>query len=156
MKTYSELIDTNKQQIFLFKSKANFPFIFAWHTWFVVNDRGDISRWEVGFSKKYKSEKSWGHIYKNLYIPTKGLEVFPYFRKLFWKSKIIGFHEDDNVSDIISFIKDSPNNYPYLNEYKLMGPNSNTYIQWVINKFPILKFKLPQNAFGKDYIIKDL
>lgn len=33
--------------------------------------------------------------------------------------------------------------------YKLTGPNSNTYTQWVLNKFPEWDIKLPWNAFGK-------
>ena len=151
MNNYNNLINKDKQQIFLFKTRANFPFIFASHSWFIVNDRGDISRWEISFSKKIKKGENWGHLYKNLRLPTQGLEIFPYFYKIFWKSKLIEFYENDNVSDVISFIQDSPNNYPYLYKYKLIGPNSNTYIQWVINNYPILKFKLPRNAIGRFY-----
>jgi len=41
---------------------------------------------------------------------------------------------------------------PFRNEYKIYpGPNSNTFIQWVLNHFPNSGLKLPRNAFGKNY-----
>jgi hypothetical protein len=47
------------------------------------------------------------------------------------------------------FVNENYLNYKYKNQYKLLGPNCNTYIQWIINKFPQAKIKLPFLAIGK-------
>ena len=53
-------------------------------------------------------------------------------------------------SSMIEFIKTSKDAYPYKN-YKLSGPNSNTYAQWILNNFPEAGIKLPWNCFDKNY-----
>lgn len=45
--------------------------------------------------------------------------------------------------------------YPYTNQYRLWpGPNSNTFIQYVIRSMPELRTELPSNAIGKDWPIE--
>ena len=148
---YQNLIDPNKFQVFVFKSKANFPFIFAIHPWIVVNKKGEISRWEVAHSKNFKSEKSWGYLCKNLFPPFQGLNIFPFIDKPVFESTLIGTIEGDKASEMIVLIENAPNSYPYLSRYNLWGPNSNTFVNYVINKFSELNIKLPWNAFGKNY-----
>ena len=148
---FQNLIDNNKSQIFICKSRAHFPFIFAIHLWIMINKRGELSRWEVAYSKKFKAEKSWGYLYKNLLPLFQGLSVFTFLKKLTYESRIIGLVEGDIATHMISFIEEMPNNYKYLNKYKLLGPNSNTFVNYVINKFPESKLKLPWNAIGKNY-----
>jgi hypothetical protein len=42
--------------------------------------------------------------------------------------------------------------YPYKNRYNiLMGPNSNTFTQWIVDQVPECKLTLPYNAWGKGY-----
>ena len=53
-----ELIDSNKYQVFIYGSKAHLPFIFACHSWVVLNKKGSISRWEVVFRKNKSNDKS--------------------------------------------------------------------------------------------------
>lgn len=36
-----------------------------------------------------------------------------------------------------------------MQSYKLTGPNSNTYTQWILEKFPEWNIQLPWSAFGK-------
>jgi len=52
---------------------------------------------------------------------------------------------------MIEFIERSPNVYPHCEMYRFRGPNSNTYVQWVIDNFPNSGLQLPFNAFGKGY-----
>jgi hypothetical protein len=148
---FQNLIDPNKFQVFVFKSKANFPFIFAIHPWIVVNKKGEISRWEVAYSKNFKTDENWGYLYKNLFPPFQGLNIFPFIDKPVFKSELIGTIEGEKASTMITFIENMPTKYPYLNKYNLLGPNSNTFVNYVINKFPELNIKLPWNAFGKNY-----
>ncbi|MFA6514755.1 MAG: DUF3750 domain-containing protein [Candidatus Paceibacterota bacterium] len=148
---YSNLIDSKKNQVFLFKSMASFPFIFAVHPWFVLNKQGEISRWEVAFSDSYPKKEHWGHLYKNLYPFFQGIEFLPFANRFFNKGKLIGVVEGDEASKIIDFIYNSPITYNNKNEYKFIGPNSNTYAQWVISNSPDCKLKLPNNAYGKNY-----
>ena len=145
-------LDKDKFQIFLFVCPGNIPFNFAAHPWFVVNERGEISRWEVLF-RKIERETSWGHLYKNFFPPFQGIEIFPFLQKYFWKGKLIGKIDGEVAERIAKFIKDSPNIYPYTEKYFLSGPNSNTYAQWILNEFPDFKVKLPWNAFGKNFKI---
>lgn len=45
--------------------------------------------------------------------------------------------------------------YPYQNEYRAFpGPNSNTFISYIIRKTPEFYTELPPNAIGKDWIEK--
>jgi hypothetical protein len=151
---YSQLIDNNEYQVFLFKSQIAFPLSFAVHPWFVVNNKGEISRWEVwGFSKKRVAH--WGHLYRNILPPFQGVrKIFLISDKFHNQSKLIGMIEGEEAIKIINFIKNSPENYPFKERYVLLGPNSNTYAEWVIRNFPESNLKLPWNAFGKNYEYK--
>lgn len=148
---YQNLIDPAKYQVFLFKSKANFPFVFAVHPWFVINKKGEVSRWEVLYSKNFKIEKSWGHLYKNLLPPFQGLNIFTFISKPVYNSKLVGMVEGELAIQMIDLIENMSTDYPYINRYNILGPNSNTFVNYVINKFPESKMKLPWNAFGKNY-----
>jgi hypothetical protein len=89
------------------------------------------------------------------YLPsTKGIEIFPHWMKFFWKSHIIGSIEGNENSlahRMVVAIENSPHTYPYCDHYSLLGPNSNTYPQWILNQFPEFKCKLPWNGFGRNY-----
>ncbi|WP_114418288.1 DUF3750 domain-containing protein [Marinospirillum perlucidum] len=48
-------------------------------------------------------------------------------------------------------------NYPYPNTYRAWpGPNSNTFIAWLIRETPQLSLVLPNIAIGKDYPVPSL
>lgn len=146
------LIKKNKYQIFLLVCPASLPFSFATHSWFVINRKGTISRWEVSFFRS-KRDLSFDHLNKNLYPHFQGIEMFPFFQKYFWKGKVLSSIEGDensSVAQMTEFIEQSNENYPYTHKYSLVGPNSNTYVQWVLNRFPQSNMHLPWNAFGKN------
>lgn len=151
MDKYQNLIDKEKYQVFLFVSRANFPFLFAVHPWFVLNKKGDLSRWEVIYSKKLKSEKSWGHLYRNLFPLFQGLNTFTFLKKPINKTKMVGMIEGEIAQNMIDFIEEIPKNYRYLDKYRIWGPNSNTFAEYVIKHFSESGFCLPRNAFGKNY-----
>lgn len=131
---------------------AHFPFIFAIHPWFVINRKGVVSRWGISF-KKHSRALSWGYLNKNIRPPFDGIEIFSFVRGT-WKGKVLSSIEGDQGSlaeKMTKLIDQSNTQYPYTREYSLTGPNSNTYIQWVLNKFPESQMKLPWNAFYKNY-----
>lgn len=50
-------------------------------------------------------------------------------------------------------IQEAALSYPYQNFYRVWpGPNSNTFISHIIRHTPELRFELPPNAIGKDWI----
>jgi hypothetical protein len=151
MENFKKLIADDKYQVFLLICPAIIPFSFAAHTWFVCVEENKISRYEVLHYKN--SDKNYLHI--NSLPPFSGIGKFLFFPKNFlWKSKILWQTNGDENSltkKIIAFIKKSPDNYPLTNKYFFPGPNSNTYVQWIINNFPELNIKLPWNCFGKNY-----
>lgn len=146
---FEKLIDKNKSQVFVFTSKANFPFLFALHTWVVTNVQGEVKRWEILFTKN-KSKDSWGHLYLNHLPPFKGIEIIP-FIPIYGNAKLIGKLEGDKAKEFAGLMETSNKNYPYTKKYFLLGPNSNTYTQWALNQFPNINIQLPWNAFGKNF-----
>lgn len=152
---FSNLVDREKYQVFLFVCPASVPFNFGAHPWFVINKLGEISRWEILF-RKVKNKTEWGHLYKNYFPPFQGIEVIPFYEKYFWSGELLGKVEGEEATRIIEFLENSPATYPYKDKFFLSGPNSNTYVQWVLNKFPDLLVKLPWNSFGKDFKVDGL
>jgi hypothetical protein len=75
-----------------------------------------------------------------------------------FRSEIISYVEGGkgSIADkMIKFIEKSEKSYPFTKRYTVIpGPNSNTFIQWIINHFPESGFRLPWNAFGKGYARK--
>ena len=158
IKNFQKLIKTDKYQVFLFVSPCNIPFSFAAHPWFVCVKKGKISRWDILFRKNKKCKASWGHLYLNYFSPFSGIEIIPFYKRYCWKAKIIGYIEGDEKSvakKMLDFIENSKNNYPFCYKYSFIGSNSNTYAQNILNHFPEFKLKLPWNAFGKNYNMKN-
>lgn len=150
---FKKLVKGDRYQVFLLDCPANLPFSFARHTWFVVNKKGIISRWEILF-RKNANGTSWDHLHLNFLLPFQGIESVPFSQKYLWKSKLLGYiegPEDSLVFQVAECIEKSSEQYPYCNRYSLIGPNSNTYAQWVLDKFPESNLKLRWNSFGKDY-----
>lgn len=134
----------------MFSCPCSLPISFASHTWWVTNNKGKLNRWEVLF-RKSACKTSWTHLHKNCIHPFKGLEIFWAYSKYLWKPNLLKIIEGKKAKLIIRSIENSPKKYPFNVKYNLLGPNSNTFIQWIINKFPESGFKLPWNAIGKKY-----
>ncbi|MFA7209796.1 MAG: DUF3750 domain-containing protein [Parcubacteria group bacterium] len=143
-----DLIDPEKYEVFILRCPANVPLIFAVHPWFVCNEKGEISRWEVLF--RANEDASWGHLHLNRHPPFSGIEIFPFLAKWQWHSRLMLKVEGEMAKKMIGFIKMSKENYPHLKNYSLCGTNSNTYAQWVLDNFAEIGATLPWNAFGKN------
>lgn len=145
----------------VYSSKLPFPLAAAVHTYFVVSKNNTHIRYDVINPKHFTHKKpTIGSIYKNFLEPEQGFTLF-YFRKpifllLRWNVKCIYHYEGDEESlahRMYSFFEsNSHEKYPYVDFYrKVMGPNSNSFSQWVIDQIPGLHIKLPWNAWGKGY-----
>lgn len=149
---YSEKVNPDANQVFLCMSQATLPFSFAIHPWFVVNKQGDVSRWEF-LAHPQQAQTSWGHIHKDAFpYPFSGINMFPYSDTLRWPSTIRDSITGKGAKYVIEVIETTPKNYPYPDTYKLLGPNSNTYAQWILNNCPDFDTTLPVNAIGKRYL----
>jgi len=155
---FKKLLNRNKYQIFLLSCPCSIPLSFASHNWFVINKKGEISRWEVAH-KKWNNETRWGYLYKNLHTPNdgkinSGIEIIYGISKWHWRSKLIDYIEGDENSlaqKIVDFIENSKDTYKQKETYNFLGPNSNSYIQWIINNFPESNFKLSKNSIGRNF-----
>lgn len=95
-----------------------------------------------------------GNIHKNFLPNTKGMNIIPTVKKYKWHGQLLGCiegDEDSYVKKMIDLIESSPTTYPDTHSYSLFGPNSNSYVQWVLDKFPEPGLKLPITSFGKGY-----
>lgn len=153
-KNFESLINKDLYQVFLFCSPAHIPFSIFTHSWFVINKKGILSRYEVRY-KRNEKDQSLGYIHKDNLPPFEGIEVFSFLSHPHWKAKLLGSiegNENSEAKDMILFIENSINTYQNKNKYFGLGPNSNTYTKWILNHFPNFKGKLKWNALGKDYI----
>jgi len=148
-KEFAYLIKNDQYQVFLFSSLATIPFCFVRHPWFVVNRKGVLSRWEI-FWEPRRSQTSWGHLHKDFYPPEQGIEMFFVSSKYFWPGRLDSFiegGEDSLAHQMADMIENSPEAYPRWNIYSLLGPNSVTYGQWPLDRFPESGMRLPWNSF---------
>ncbi len=149
---FKKLLKKDSFQVFLVTCPAQIPAVFAIHPWFIVNKKGSVSRWEVIYRRN--KETAWGYISENELPPYSGIQAIPFTQLFFWKSKLLNVIEGDENSTaarVAECLTSSPEQYPLRKKYHLLGPNSNTYVQWIIDTFPESGMKLPWNAIGKNF-----
>jgi hypothetical protein len=66
--------------------------------------------------------------------------------------ELIAERRGEGVDALIERIDQAARSYPWANEYTLWpGPNSNTFVAWIVRSVPELEVDLPPTAIGKDY-----
>jgi hypothetical protein len=66
---------------------------------------------------------------------------------------LLADYRGDAAAQMIPLIASAAANYPNADLYRIWpGPNSNSFIAWVIREVPGLEVTLPVTAIGKDYI----
>ena len=74
-----------------------------------------------------------------------------------WKNvRLLGVVEGGEGSlaaRMATIIENSPQSYSCCEKYSITGPNSNTYAEWVLDRFPECGLRLPWNSFGKRWTI---
>ncbi|MFT6361502.1 MAG: hypothetical protein ACJAV6_000413 [Candidatus Paceibacteria bacterium] len=143
-------INKDQYQVYVLSSRTRKPVHFAVHTWIVTVSNGKIDRWEILHQKS--EDNTTGYFYRNAHPPVQGLKK-GFFTN--WDSNLIGSVSGDQYSlakRILDYIENRTPTYPHQNKYSIYpGPNSNTYVAWILKEFPTSGIKLPWNAFGKNY-----
>ena len=69
------------------------------------------------------------------------------------KPELLGDIRGPGVEEIIDRIDAAAKEYPYPGRYHIWpGPNSNTFVAFILRKVPELRVDLPPTAIGKDYL----
>lgn len=115
----------------------------AVHYWFVIINNNQSDRWEI-WQRSNIGKDSWGHLHKNL---------MPYPQGVGNGDSWVEFQWLENEADLLSeIIENTPKIYPYNYQYKYYpGPNSNTYVQWVLNQGKT-NYLLGRKGLGKNYL----
>lgn len=119
---------------------------FAWrgilgaHTWIAVKDRGadryrvlQVTRWGRGISLSTTTtpDRAW---FDNVPV-------------------VLAELDGNQAEAAITAIEAAAEQYPWHNGYRIWpGPNSNTFIAWLLRRVPGLDAELPPTAIGKDYL----
>lgn len=115
----------------------------AEHHWLVISDEGSHTRWEVWQSANVICNdigESWDHLHRDLLPPEQGVGNGPAYKLCAWL--------DDDARYLIDRITTSPQRYPWCSQYRYWpGPNSNTYIQWIL----LGMHTLGRKGLGKRY-----
>lgn len=116
---------------------AKIPVIgyFAWHHWFVVDRAGRRDRWEV-WQRRDAGGDSWGHLHRNLMPPERGVG---------WGGSWIAHRWSGGAAnELAQRIEAGPETYPFRGCYWFWpGPNSNTYVQWMLGNSWRLRGRAP-------------
>lgn len=115
----------------------------AAHYWFVIFRENEVQRWEIWQNADAGGE-SWGHLHKNLRPFDEGVGHGASWVEKQW--------EGTNADGITSVIESSPIEYLNKDLYRYWpGPNSNTFVQWVLDEAKSDHFMGPL-GIGKDYL----
>lgn len=145
--------------ICVYATPMSFPFNFTVHTWVEISHGIETERYDLwGYPGLHKTPAR-GYLYKNIFPNHLGTTLSPFAnvntltKRQTGKvvSEING--ETGSLAHIVySAIKLYALDYPYSHTYNMvLGPNCNTYTQWLLDLIPGTSLKLPWNAWGKKY-----
>jgi hypothetical protein len=141
-----EASKTPEAQVQIFTAKAySWRGKFSQHTWIATKEK-DAKNYKVYYVVL------WGS-----YFGADGVVVTQEdISDRYWydaKPEIILWEKGEKAQKLIPQIQAAVKNYPYQKNYRAYpGPNSNTFVSYVIRNSPDLKVALPNNAIGKDWL----
>lgn len=145
-----ENLNNEKLQVFIMYSRVSLPLPPACHVWFLINDHGVLSRYE-GLDWRHKpAHVSDGYILKDYFPPHVGMPVWITRKTPTWRAYTLSVVEGDDAQRLAQILRDSLQDYPH-KHYRLLGPNSNTYAQWILNTAGLTHVKLPITAVGAGF-----
>lgn len=156
---FNNLVKGNRYHVFVFSCPISLPLNFAIHTWTVIVENGKPTRFDVAALHNFGRGKNCLHI--NVQKPWRGFQVFflskDVTKEPCFESNLI-FHlsgnENSKASKAVKLIKENASSYPDAKNYRIFGPNSNTFTSWLIRKAKI-RINLPFRAFGKDFYLRN-
>lgn len=144
------------EQAWLLVSPLPFPLNFiSVHAWCTVSDRHNATyRWEV-WHRKLPAERRWGYIHRNLFAPFRGIGLTPLTRSRCWQASPLCYWEGECARRLSRILAESARTYPHFDRYLYWpGPNSNTYVQWILDRLPGKTVRLPERAIGSRFFIE--
>lgn len=119
--------------------------LFASHTWIAIKPKG-VDHYTI-----------YQYIGWNVYYNRPCLDIRAGVPDHYWfgqKPDLLFDLRGAKATQTIAQIKEAVKKYPYRYKYHAWpGPNSNTFIAYVVRHSPALKFAMPNNAVGKDFLI---
>mgnify|MGYP006267944647 CR=1 FL=1 len=139
--------------VFLCSSRVPYPAAFARHYWFVVKSPEGINRWEFG---KFYGSPHPGNIgvLRNFFTPGQGMNKFGCWSKARFSGSVhqsVSGAQNSQAQQLLRFIVKHAEDYPFRFYYRYRGPNSNSFISWVLSHFPDQPFSLRASAIGQHY-----
>jgi hypothetical protein len=96
----------------------------AHHHWLVVWEGDAVLRWEV-WQRRHAGGEAWGHLHCNLLPFDRGVGNGPSWRVCAWTGA--------PAAALAERLARAPRDYPWRHRYlPWPGPNSNTFVQWVL------------------------
>jgi len=133
----------NSVEVELWACRIPFMGKIADHHWLVINNNGKQSRWEVWqFANVIRNDigESWDHLHRDLLPLRDGVRGGLARHLETWSG--------DEAAYLAKRIEASPQQYPWCSQYRYVpGPNSNTYVQWILWGY----YKLGRKGVGKIY-----
>jgi hypothetical protein len=117
----------------------------AAHYWFNVLDPvcGRCERWEV-WQRRNAGGFAFGHLHCNLKRPDEGVGGGPAVLVQEWNGEV--------AARLESVLKESARTYPFRERYlPWPGPNSNTFVAWVLRRAGLDLSVLSWKALGKGF-----
>jgi hypothetical protein len=127
---------------------AGLPLIgfLAVHYWFVVEDETGRHRWEI-WQTREAGGRSFGHLHCDLKPPEANVGGGPTRVAAEWRGE-----EARRIAEVLSRCSEE---YPFCSRYLAWpGPNSNTFVAWVLEQAGIEQ-GLGWRALGRKYRRRD-
>jgi hypothetical protein len=146
--------------VFVYATPMSFPLHFALHTWVEISDGATSERFDLwAYPKLHTTAEKQGYVYKNLFPNHVGTTFSPIARADDLTKRQPG-HIISSCSGYVHSIayqlyvaiQSQALDYPLAHHYNMvLGPNCNTYTNWLINLVPNTPLILPFRAWGKNY-----
>ena len=146
----------------IYSTPLSLPLFFAVHTHVVCTYKTESNRFDVtGHVSSSHPTAIDRYIFKNLLPTEAGFRILPSLPThgigprwtVTLHSSVTGPAKSPAHQLYTYIVSGGLQNYPYRDRYHMfLGPNSNTFTQWVVDQVPECKLKLPWNAWGKGYI----
>lgn len=140
--------DINEEKFYILYARA-----FSWRGYFGIHP---WITWLEKDSESFKVAQILGwrlrHQGKSSLVVTSDLPDRRWFDN---DPKILFEARGEEASKIISQVKGLIESYPHTHKYRLWpGPNSNTFVDYIIRNVAEIKVELPPHAIGKDFPTK--
>ena len=143
----------------VYATPMSLPFSFTIHTWVEISYDTENERYDLwGYPGLHKTPAR-GYLYKNIFPNHLGTTLSPFAAVNNLAKRQTGkvvseiYGEAGSLAHTLYIaIKLNALKYPYALTYNMiLGPNCNSYTQWLLDLEPTTELILPKNAWGKNY-----